>query len=364
MPDSPGMAAPRRSVRLTTWSVVRAVLAVAGCALLVTLARAAETPLWWVAIAAVIAALLSPVMLRLSRLVPRPLAIIIVLVGTTVFGVFVVYKGLSEVAAQVDALRTEAVQVAHDYETSEQYGEVAGEFALTDKVRTFFDSLPVYVGGGDTTDAVNAVTSNAGGLLAIFFLMLLLIVSGERMVRGAVAQVAEGEARERTLEVLRAAYGRTSRYLGLLVLRALVVGVVVSVMASLAGWPAGTVIGLWFALWSMVPGVGLVVAAGPICVAIAIASPVWAGVALVVVMAAQYGLTLTVDRWIEDRVLQVGAALTLLAAAVGIELYGLGGALIMVYAATLAVALGHELATDTQSMPDALRDLVRAPTPG
>ena len=355
--------APRRGVRLTTWSVVRGVLVVAATALLVTLARAAETPLWWIAIAAVIAALLSPAVLRLQRHLPRGLAIVIVVALTIAFGVLVVWRGLSEVSAQVSTLRTEAEQVAAEYEASDQYGQVADEFQLTDKVNGFFDSLPVYLGGGDATAAVEAVTENAGGLLAIFFLLMLLIVSGDRMVRAGVAQLLVEPQRGRALDMLRGAYSRTSRYAGVLIVRALVVGIVVGVLAALLGWPASTVIALWFALWSLVPGVGLVVAAAPVCLALAVSSPAWAAVALAVAVAAQYGVARTVEAWVERRILRLGAALTLLAAALGIELYGLGGALIMGYAAAFVVALGHELASEGRPLPDVVRDLLRRPPP-
>ena len=354
-------AAPHRTVRLTTWSVVRGLLAVAAAALLIGLARAAETPLWWIAVAAVLAAMLTPAVLRLQRFVPRAAAIGIVLVLATAFGALVVWRGLSEVAVQVSALRAEAVQIAEEYEGSSQYGEVATEFALSDKVRTFFDGLPLYLGGGDTIDAVEAVTSNAGGLLAVFFLVVLLLVSGERMVRAGLAQVLRGPARDQAWDALRGAYRRTSRYTGLLILRAIVVGVVVNVVAQVAGWPAGTVIALWFALWSFVPGVGLVVAAGPVLVGVALFTPVWAAVALVGVVVGQYALARSVDHWIDAHVLRLGAALTLLAAAFGTELYGLGGALIMWYLAAFVVAAGHEVAADVRPVPDVLKDMVRRP---
>ncbi len=354
-------AAPHRTVRLTTWSVVRGLLAVAAAALLIGVARAAETPLWWIAVSAVLAAMLTPAVLRLQRFIPRAAAIGVVLVLATAFGALVVWRGLSEVAAQVTALRAEAVQIAEEYEGSSQYGEVASEFALSDKVRTFFDNLPLYLGGGDTIDAVEAVTSNAGGLLAVFFLVALLLVSGERMVRSGLAQVLRGPARDQAWDALRGAYSRTSRYTGLLLVRAIVVGVIVNIVAQLAGWPAGTVIALWFALWSFVPGVGLVVAAGPVLVGVALFTPVWAAVALVGVVVGQYALARSVDHWIDAHVLRLGAALTLLAAAFGTELYGLGGALIMWYLAAFVVAAGHEVAADERPVPEVLKDMVRRP---
>ncbi|MCX7621805.1 MAG: hypothetical protein N2037_13285, partial [Acidimicrobiales bacterium] len=183
------------ALRFSTWSIVRAVLVVAAGLVVLAIVQSAETPLWWIAISAVIAALLTPLSLRLARVMPTALAIAVVIVGALGAGGVTVYRGLSEVSHQVSELKDDALGIAQDLEASEQYGSVATEFGLAQKVTEFFEGLPAYVGGGDATEVVQAATSNAGSLVAIGFLLLLLMISGRQLVSGAVAQLFRPPAR-------------------------------------------------------------------------------------------------------------------------------------------------------------------------
>lgn len=354
-------AAPRLPVlRFSTWSIVRAILVLTAGLVLLRVVQAAETPIWWIAISAVIAALLTPLAIRLSRVMPMALAITLVLVGFLAAGSFTIYRGLSEISSQVAELRTEAVQVAHDLEVSEQYGDVATEFGLSQKVADFFDGLPAYIGGSDTAQAVQAATANAGSLVAIGFLLLLLMISGRRFVTAGVAQVFEPPAREEFEEVLSRAYRRLSRHMGLIFGRAVVVGGVVFGLAAAVDMRAPTVLALWFALWSVVPGIGYVVAGFPLAIAVSVQSwplaiALLAGLVVVQVLEIRF-----VQKPIERTTVCIGPALTLLALIYGIQLYGLGGALVVFYVIGITVAVGRELRGDDgqQDLHDQLRHML------
>ncbi len=343
-PAEPAAPAPRFPVlRLSTWSIVRAVVAVALGLVALRIVQAAETPLWWIAISAVIAALLTPLALCLSRVMPSALAITVVLVGFLAAGGFTLYRGLAEISTQVSELRADAEAVARDVESSEQYGDVATEFGLSAKVSDFFDGLPAYIGGGDTVRAVQAATSNAGSLVAIGFLLLLLMISGRRFVTAGVAQVFEPPARQEFEAVLGRAYRRLSRHLGVVFARALATGIAVYVVAAAVGLKAPTVVALWFALWSTVPGLGYVMAGVPLAIAASVSSwPVAVGLlaGLVVFQVLEIRF---VQKPLERATLRIGPALTLLALIFGIQLYGFGGVLVVIYVLGLAVALGREL---------------------
>lgn len=60
-------------------------------------------------------------------------------------------------------------------------------------------------------------------------------------------------------------------------------------------------------------------------------------------VAYELAETLVLQRWVERHSVRVGPFLTVVAGFAGLELYGIGGALVAVLAATMAVAVVDEL---------------------
>lgn len=344
VPDAaPGHEVVRTVVRVSPWSIVRATVLVAGLALLLWMVEAASTTLWWIAIAATIAGLALPLVNRLDRRMPRGLAIAIVLLAVFVLGGLLVGRVLVEVNLQIGSVRQTWIDSAREMERSSGVGKVATEFDLAGKVESLFSALPVYLGGGDTSQALSAVSSAAGSLVVIGFFILLLIISGRRFYRAGLDQLRDPAAAQRIRTVVSAAYRSTTGYLGWMIGRAILFGAVAALLALVLGYDSPTVVGLWFAAWSLVPGLGLVIAALPLAVGLSLSSlPLGASV-LVLATAVQVADGRTLLRQLEHRTLIVGPALTLLAAVFGLFLYGFGGFVVLLAGTTFVVALLQEV---------------------
>ena len=106
--------------------------------------------------------------------------------------------------------------------------------------------------------------------------------------------------------------------------------------------PGAAAFGVWVGLWSLLPVAGALIGALPIIVFAAAHSTeraIIVAVAFMAIGAADWW----VNRWLERRSVNPGSFLIVLAGFAGLELYGLMGALLFVFAAVLGVAIVSEL---------------------
>lgn len=337
-PAEQASSTPRLVVRVSPWSITRGVLLLAVVALVLAMMNLASTTLWWIAIAATIAGLLLPLVNRLDRHVPRWLAIVVVLVGFTAFGGFVVGRGLVELNNQITAVRDSWVDQARSIEVSERFGTVATEFGLADKVQSLFDAMPFYF-TGDSAELLQTTASSAGALVVVGFFILLLVISGRRFYFAALDQLEDEGARRRIRLLVSTAYREATGYLGWMAARAVGYGVATALVTVGVGGAAPTVIGLWFGAWSLVPGLGLVLAALPIAIGLSVSSLHLGALVLVAATLAQVLDSRFLQRRIDAGTVAVGPALTLLAGVFGLILYGAGGFLVVLFAIAMVLAL-------------------------
>src|SRR4051812_19970982 len=135
------MAVSRRPerLRLTPRSVVLAVAMFGATLALLRVAAASHRVLGWVAAAAVIAALIHPIVETLSRWMPRALAVALVVLLVLGAAATVGYAVVHSVARQTDRLKASAPAAARKLERSERYGELAREFKLVERTKRFVD---------------------------------------------------------------------------------------------------------------------------------------------------------------------------------------------------------------------------------
>jgi predicted PurR-regulated permease PerM len=335
---TPATVAPTR-LSFSSWSIVRAILIVLAVMAMISIVIAASTPLWWLAIATAVAGLFLPAVLWLRRFIPGWLAIIAVLLGVSLATGLLGYRGFDELRAQFETLQTNALNASHDLETSKQFGEVATEFNLSEKVAKLFSKVPLLqVGGEDAADAVQTAASSGGALFAIGMLALLLLIFARRMARDAIDQITAPEVADRVRVLVYGSYRASSRYVYLMAVRAVVVGVAGGVACSIGGLGTPTALGLWFAVLSLVPGSGLVVAALPIAMYAAITSLPLAIFVFFLSLLIQLLDAVIVQRRIDAYSVRVGPGATLVAALIGAQLYGIGGALVLLAITVFAMA--------------------------
>lgn len=358
----PITAVPRERIRFSSFSIIRAVLVVVAAIVTLRLVALADTTLWWLAIATALAGLYEPAALWLRRFLPGWLAIAIVVFGVVVIIGLLGYRGVDEMSRQLATLQQDAVRTAQEIEASEQFGSVATEFGLSDKVESFFQDLPLEMTGGSAAEAVQSAASSGGALFAIWTLSLLMLIFGSRIVRSGFAQIDDPVVAFRAQQLVVAAYRDSSRYVWLMILRAVIVGIVAWVGGAALGLQTPTALAAWFAAMSLVPGFGIVVAAVPLGMSQTVTSvPLGIAVISTAVLIQVFDVALVQSR-IEARSMRVGPGITVVAAIVGFQIYGPGGLLVMLAAAIFAIAFLQRLTEGHDNAVAATRALME-PTP-
>jgi predicted PurR-regulated permease PerM len=357
----PPPAPSRRTVRFSAFSLVRAVLVVGLGVFGVFAFLAAKRPLGWLLVAILLAALLYPIVDRLDRHLPRGLAIAVVALGGLVLVGGITYRGVDEVRRQADRIERAAPAAARDLQRSERFGEFARQAQLEAKVTTFVEELPDRLRGGDTVDALRAAASRGAAFVATFVLMLFVLISGPRFIESGLQQIGDPERRAGVDGVLKGAYPRAWRYVALSLAKAVLAGVVTWTVCVMAGVPGAILLGLWVGAWSLVPAVGVLVGSLAVVLLGVTVSADTAAALLGLFLAYQVVDVLLFQRRIEARSIHVGPFISLVVAAIGLELYGIGGLFGGLALVVFLLCVLDGLApTDTSDLPDAAEDALDA----
>lgn len=353
MPTPPGTPPESRpSLRFSSRSVVLAAV-ILGIGLLAMRVFSASTRvLGWLLAATLLAALLHPIVVFLSRHMPRGVAIAIVVLGLVAAVAAIVYGLVDDVANETRRLQSAAPEAAARIEKSARFGEIARQFDLTKHVTDFVNELPQHLQGGQGPTAIRSAATRFVAFLAGFVLTVFLLIDGTRIVRAGFNQVHDPDRRARLERTLTRGYQRAVRYLGARLAIALVVGGITQFVVRLADLPGPMPLALFVAVWSLVPGLGVLVGALPVVALAGVLQNGSVAVVLLGVFIAVQSLEITVCvRWINAYAVRVGPAVTVIAGMFGLELYGFGGALVAVALAAFAVAVLDEIApTDADDL--------------
>jgi predicted PurR-regulated permease PerM len=307
--------------------------------------------LGWIAVAAVAAGLLQIPVSALARRLPRGLAVAAVMLGTiSVIGV-VAYGVTDDVARQARALQRSAPRAAVKIERKPgRAGQLARDVNLARWTRRLVREVPQRLQGGTAVEAVRSAATRGVAFLVTGVLTLFFLLHGPRLAARAIGQIGDAARQERVRRVARSAYHRSARYVIGTIVMAVSAGLVAFVAGRIAEVPGHTALAVWLALWDIVPVIGTVIGAMPILLLAGATSPQQALVLALVFIGYQVFEGLVLQRALERRSVRVGPFLTLAAASLGLELYGIGGALFGTVAITVAVALGDEIAPGTSKI--------------
>ena len=341
------MAAPGATerLRLTPRSAVTAV-AMLGLTLgLLGIFVAARRVLGWVAAAATIAGVVHPVVRRMAGRIPRGVAVALVAVVTLAAIGVVVWRIIDDVGDQSERLRRAAPAAARRLENGEgRLAELAREAEFAERTERFVEEVPERLRGGTPAEALRSAATRGVAYLATGVLSIFLLLHGPALAAGAARQVHDPARRALLERVAAAAFTRGFAYVRGTIAMALAAGAFAYVVASTADVPAPAPLALWVALWDVVPYLGAVVGALPIVVLGGVGDPTRGAVLALAFVAYEVVETVLVQRRLERRSVRVGPFLTAAGAFAGLELYGLGGALLAVVVLALAVAALAELA--------------------
>jgi len=338
------MAAGHATLRVSARSIVLAIAGLGVIFLALRMAVAAERVLGWIAAAASIALLLTPAVERLHRWMPRGLAVLVVTLVTLGGAGLAGYGVGASLVRQYQGVRAAIPQAVERVERSERFGDVARDAKLSQRASEFVDAIPERLRGGEPAEAVRAAATRGVAFVITAILSIFFLLHGPKMLQGALRQLPD-HLQERVRRTVGRVGARASRYALLTLAQAVAAGVVGYAIARGLAVPGAAALGLWLGLWAVVPLVGSFVGALPIVVIAAAQNP-WHGVAAgLFFVAYQIADDVLVQPNIHRRSMRLGPFLTTLVGVGGLELYGLGGALVATLAVALVVAALAEMAT-------------------
>ena len=337
MPSAPPTPRPTR-MSLSARSIGMIVLTVAAVAAFIGITRASVRVIGWMAAAASLAALIEPVVERLTHYMRRGVAVLVtlLLVLATVGGI--AYLTINDVVHEVHVLQSSAPRRAAALERSQRFGSAARAFHLAEKTRSAVKEIPQRLRGGTSADAIRAAGTRGVAYLATTVLTLFLIVNGRKLINAAIDQLGDEHRREAVRTAVHYGGRHGVRYTAGSLAMAGAAGFLVAGVARLVHVPGAAPLGLWAALWDIVPLIGVVIGALPVAILAAATNPTTGVVVFVFFVAYEVFETIVVQRRIERRSVHVGPFLTLVVGTAGLELYGLGGALISLFVLSVALA--------------------------
>lgn len=300
----------------------------------------------WILVAITLAGLLEPAVTSLGQRIPRGLALAVVMLVSLGAAAGVGYLVVDELAGQLAELQDAVPRAAREVERSERFGEVAREIDFAERAEAFIDELPERLRGGDVEAAVRSAATRGVAFLATAVLTIFFLIHGPRLLQAAIRQLPE-EHQDDARRVGLAVYRRTWHYLAGSLSMAVMAGLVTYACAAAIDAPGRAPLALWMGLLDAVPLLGVVLGALPL-ILLAATTASWQGAVgvTVVLLGWQAFEALRLQRMVERRSLHIGPFVTVAVAMVGLEVYGIGGALIglvatVLVAATLDEVVGH-----------------------
>ena len=330
------MAATPRTLRLTVGPEAVAVVLVAISAGVMAfgISTAASRTIGWAVACAVVASLIEPLVAVLDRWMPRALAIAAVLLGVGLSGVAVAGGIFVDLDQQFDRLTEVAPEAADSLERSDQFGDLARDFRLEQRVTELIDRLQEPTSGLAAEAPSTTSTYLVCAVLIAFFLSW-----GPNLARSAVNQLPESRRRD-VRAIGGTGFARARRYALSALARALLAGFAAYGLCRWSGIPLPIVLSVAVGAMSIVPGFGISLGALPALLVKAGFDPGSGAMWLMIGFALlQFVDELVLRKVVAPRSLTVGPAAIVIALVVGFEVYGVGGAFYGAALATLGVAL-------------------------
>jgi predicted PurR-regulated permease PerM len=340
------------------------VAALLGALVLSNVFVAAHRVIGWGVACALVAILLKPPIAWVSRFVPKVVALLVT--GLALAGVagLLVYAVFDDLQSETRVLQREGpAAAARLEERTDRIGRTARDLRLTERAEDAFEALEVRF--GVSTEVIASAAGTVPSYFVCFILTIFFVLYGTPIVEGAIDQIGDGRRRARVEEVVVGAIRRARTYIWASLLQAAVVGGLTFALADHLDLPAATVLALVAGVAALVPYIGIVVGVVPtVMLAAGLESPAVGAALVPVAVAAQAVEALVVRRVVDRRSLHVGPAIPVIVGSIGLEVYGIGGALYGAAFAVLALAVADVAATEAdEPLPTPNEDWVHDPEP-
>jgi predicted PurR-regulated permease PerM len=345
-------------------SAIPLAIAVAVLAITVWFVRSVPRTLTALAIGALVALALNPLVEALQRRTSwaRRYAASVVLIGFLV--VFVVGVSLVTVPTihQVQGIDNDIPNVVKDLEDLPVVGKQLRDENASDEVEQWLDELPDRL-SVDAKPVERAVGSAADGLAAAFLTLLFaitLLLDGEQLVGNARRLVPE--SRRPAADRLGAlVYQVIGRYIAGSVLVAVLAGSVMLIASLALGVPLAPLIGVWVAMTNMIPQVGGLLGALPF-VLLGTTQGAGTGVACLAIFLIYQNIeNHVIQPVIVGRAVKLSPPATMIAALIGVSAGGVVGALFAVPILGASKAIYLALREERAPPADAVGAAVKNP---
>ena len=318
-------------VDLDPRSILALLLSLFTLTLLTALARAASRTLTWLAIGALVALALNPVVLRTQDRLKIRRSVAVGVVLSTFLGVIagLVFLLGPPVANQARDFQRELPQVLRRLQDLPVVGDDIRENDVPRKIKDWIDHLPERLGEnpGRIADAGQSVLSGVLAALAIVLITITLLLDGARVIRGLRRAVPLS----RRAFVDRAGdtfYRVVGRYFAGSLFVALMAGTGVLIMGVILGLPLTPVAALWTASTNLIPQIGGFLG-GSLFVALGLTKgPTTAVICLAFFLAYQQLENHVIQPVVVGEAVNLSPPATMLAALIGASAAGVPGALL------------------------------------
>jgi len=246
--------------------IVRAVLIVVGVAVSLYVIYLLRQPITWVVIATFIAVALSGPVNRLSRRIPRGLAIAVVYLGLLfvplVLGGLVIPPLVAEVDNLIGDLPRYADELQEFVQGNQRLRDLEADYNVTQRLQEEAEKLPARAGdaAGVLSDIGFGIVNSLFALFTILILSAFLVSSGPRWVRQLIA-LQPADRADRLNRVLLRIAGAVGGYVAGALAVGAIAGVTTYLMLLILGVPFRAPLALLAGFASLIPLVGATLAA-------------------------------------------------------------------------------------------------------
>ncbi|WP_022928317.1 AI-2E family transporter [Patulibacter americanus] len=254
---------PRRSLSRTVLIATLTVLSVVAVIALVYLLR---QPLSWLVLAGFIAVAVSGPVNRLSRRMPRGVAIAVVYLGVllvpVLVGLVVVPPLVRAASDLVDQAPAYADEVQRFVTQNDTLRDLDDDFDLVSQLQKQADALPARVGDAASWlgDLGVGIVNSVFATVTILILSVFMVGSGRRILDAGIAATMPRHAR-RTGALLDRMAGAVGAYIAGALVQAVIAGGLAYVVMLLLGVPFAAPLALLVSLFGLIPMVGATIAA-------------------------------------------------------------------------------------------------------
>jgi len=320
-----------RIVDLDPRSILALLVSLFALTLLTAVARAASRSLTWLAIGALLALALNPVVLRTQARLKIRRSVAVGVVLSTFLGVIagLVFLLGPPVASQARDFQRELPRVLDRLQDLPIVGDKIRTNDVPRKLKDWIDNLPERLGEnpGRVAHAGQSVLSGVLAALAIVLITITLLLDGSRVVRGLRRAVPLSRRAfvDRAGETF---YQVVGRYFAGSLLVALLAGTGVLIMGVILKLPLTPVAALWTTSTNLIPQIGGFLG-GSMFVALGLTKgPTTALICVVYFLAYQQLENHVIQPVVVGEAVDLSPPATMLAALVGASAAGVPGALL------------------------------------